>query len=154
MIAFVKEDFPTPLLPTKIACLLYKYDFNSSIPIFLYAEVSITGMPISLYTSSIFSSSSVFKSHLFKHTIAGILLFCKIIKYLSINLGCNGGSFAATTITARSTLAATFFVNPTSSNLVLSFFTLDNNDVLFTMFCIIKVSFTLSSNTLSPGKTT
>ena len=51
-----------------------------------------------------------------------------------MNLGCNGGSFAATTITAVSTLAAKFLIEPTSSNLALSFLTLDNNEVLFIKF--------------------
>lgn len=48
-----------------------------------------------------------------------------------MNFGCNGGSLAATTITAKSTFEAIFLVDPTSFNLVLSFLVLDNIEVLF-----------------------
>ena len=49
-----------------------KYDFNVSTPILLYVDVSTIVIPKSLYVEIMFSSSFVFKSHLFKQIIAGI----------------------------------------------------------------------------------
>jgi len=69
-------------------------------------------------------------------------------------LGCKGGSLAATTITAKSILAAIFFVNPISFNLVLSFLVLVSNELLDNKCLIIYVLFAFSISTLSPGKTT
>ena len=62
-------------------------------------------------------------------------LSCKIIKYLSINFGCNGGVFADTTMTAISMLAAILWLLPAFGLfLVLSFLVLDN-----TFFLAIKL---------------
>ena len=43
--AFVSELLPTPLCPTNIACLLFKYSCSLSIPVFRIVDVSIIIIP-------------------------------------------------------------------------------------------------------------
>jgi len=130
-------DFPTPEFPENTLVLFCNSCFNSSMPIFCFALVTITLYPTLVYNSFIVLYSS-FKSHLLTIIIGSIFIFSEYANCLS-SINKSGFGFLVDIINTIWSMFAIF-------GLFISFFLVFISSIIASFFS----SSITSISTLSP----